>query len=189
MPSSSSLRHRHGGGSGAWQLHGCAACAQVSPQPSYPDKARTGDGSGLVLCVPKQSPQNTVHLYSIHANHCKTQTLQASERSTFLGRTCFEAQNSCHTWPHAVEFPIRDKHSGRWLPIICHALLLVCCWVDYLPWGNSQHRPKCVNWLLPVRGDSQRVPNGAEALGDRLMALVFPRRLLLQMPQPKPKHR
>ena len=29
---------------------------------SYPDKARTGDGSGLVLCVPKQSPQNTVHL-------------------------------------------------------------------------------------------------------------------------------
>ncbi|MCZ2420251.1 MAG: hypothetical protein LC123_10470, partial [Burkholderiales bacterium] len=31
----------------------------------------------------------------------------ASERSTFLGRTCFEAQNSCHTWPHAVEFPIR----------------------------------------------------------------------------------
>ena len=43
--------------------------------------------------------------------------------------------------------------------------------------------------LLPVMGDSQRVPNGAEALGDRLMALVFPRRLLLQMPQPKPKHR
>ena len=31
----------------------------------------------------------------------------ASERSTCLGRTCFEAQNSCHTWPHAVEFPIR----------------------------------------------------------------------------------
>ena len=28
----------------------------------YPDKARTGDGSGLVLCVPKQSPQNTVQL-------------------------------------------------------------------------------------------------------------------------------
>ena len=28
----------------------------------YPDKARTGDGSGLVLCVPKQSPQNAVHL-------------------------------------------------------------------------------------------------------------------------------
>jgi hypothetical protein len=63
--------HRHGGGSGAWQLHGCAACAQVSPQPSYPDKARTGDGSGLVLCVPKQSPQNTVHLYSIHVSHFK----------------------------------------------------------------------------------------------------------------------
>ena len=32
----------------------------------------------------------------------------ASERSTRLGRTCFEAQNSCHTWPHAVEFPIRS---------------------------------------------------------------------------------
>ena len=32
----------------------------------------------------------------------------ASERSTCLGRTCFEAQNSCHTWPHAVEFPIRE---------------------------------------------------------------------------------
>ena len=108
--------------------------------------------------------------------------------------------------------------------------------------------------LLPVMGDSQRVPNGAEALGElvdgaavaadsgianlrasvhlypscyplsrrwptglsqslsltiksaacefpklrapcaliqaaHLMALVFPRRLLLQMPQPKPKHR
>ena len=58
------------------------ACAQVSPQPSYPDKARTGDGSGLVLCVPKQSPQNTVHLYSIHANHCKTQTLQPTPPRT-----------------------------------------------------------------------------------------------------------
>ena len=32
---------------------------------SYPAKARTGDGSGLVLCVPKQSPQNTVHLYGV----------------------------------------------------------------------------------------------------------------------------
>ena len=54
--------HRHGGGDCPRQLHGCAACAQVSPQPSYPAKARTGDGSGLVLCVPEQSPQNTVHL-------------------------------------------------------------------------------------------------------------------------------
>ncbi|HRH18537.1 MAG TPA: TolC family protein, partial [Aquabacterium sp.] len=36
----------------------------------------------------------------------------ASERSTFLGRTCFEAQNSCHTWPHAVEFPIRRAILG-----------------------------------------------------------------------------
>jgi hypothetical protein len=28
--------HRHGGGSGAWQLHGCATGAQVDPQqPSY----------------------------------------------------------------------------------------------------------------------------------------------------------
>jgi hypothetical protein len=35
----------------------------------------------------------------------------ASERSTCLGRTCFEAQNSCHTWPHAVEFPIRSCHT------------------------------------------------------------------------------
>ena len=25
-------------------------------------------------------------------------------------RTCFEAQNACHTWPHAVEFPIRKYH-------------------------------------------------------------------------------
>ncbi len=24
-------------------------------------------------------------------------------------RTCFEAQNACHTWPHAVEFPIRNN--------------------------------------------------------------------------------
>ena len=30
------------------------------------------------------------------------------ERSTCLGQTCFEAQSSCHTWPHAVEFPIYD---------------------------------------------------------------------------------
>ena len=29
------------------------------------------------------------------------------KEGSFLGRTCFEAQNSCHTWPHAVEFPIR----------------------------------------------------------------------------------
>jgi hypothetical protein len=75
--------HWHGGGSGAWQLHGCAACAQVeSAASSYPDKARTGDGSGLVLCVPKQSPQNTVHLYSIHANHCKPQALQPTPPRT-----------------------------------------------------------------------------------------------------------
>jgi hypothetical protein len=74
--------HRHGGGSGAWQLHGCAACAQVSPQPSYPDKARTGDGSGLVLCVPKQSPQNTVHLYSIHVSHFQAQALQPTPPRT-----------------------------------------------------------------------------------------------------------
>jgi hypothetical protein len=31
----------------------------------------------------------------------------ASERSTCFSRTCFEAKNYCHTWPHAVEFPIR----------------------------------------------------------------------------------
>ena len=74
--------HWHGGGSGAWQLHGCAACAQVSPQPSYPDKARTGDGSGLVLCVPKQSPQNTVQLYSIHVSHFQAQALQPTPPRT-----------------------------------------------------------------------------------------------------------
>jgi hypothetical protein len=61
---------------------GCAACAQVSPQPSYPDKARTGDGSGLVLCVPKQSPQNTVHLYSIHVSHFQAQALQPTPPRT-----------------------------------------------------------------------------------------------------------
>ena len=44
---------------------------EIIGQPSYPAKARTGDGSGLVLCVPKQSPQNTVHLYSIHVNRAK----------------------------------------------------------------------------------------------------------------------
>ena len=40
--------------------------------------------------------------------------------------------------------------------------------------GNSQHRPKCVNWLLPVRGDSQRVPNEAEALGEWVMVAGLP---------------
>jgi multicomponent K+:H+ antiporter subunit A len=51
-------------------------------QPSYPDKARTGDGSGLVLCVPKQSPQNTVHLYSIHVSHFQAQALQPTPPRT-----------------------------------------------------------------------------------------------------------
>ena len=49
---------------------------------SYPDKARTGDGSGLVLCVPKQSPQNTVHLYSIHVSHFHAQALQPTTPRT-----------------------------------------------------------------------------------------------------------
>ncbi len=35
-----------------------------------------------MLCVPKQSPQNTVHLYSIHANHCKPQALQPAPPRT-----------------------------------------------------------------------------------------------------------
>ena len=28
--------HRHGGGGGAWQLHGCAACAQIRPAFKLP---------------------------------------------------------------------------------------------------------------------------------------------------------
>jgi hypothetical protein len=32
---------------GAWQLYGFAAGAQVSQPSSYPDKARTGNGSGF----------------------------------------------------------------------------------------------------------------------------------------------
>ena len=59
-----------------------ATSAQVSQPPSLFDKARTGNGSGFVLCVPKQSPQNTVHLYSIYADHCKTQALQPTPPRT-----------------------------------------------------------------------------------------------------------
>ena len=54
----------------------------AAKQPSYPDKARTGDGSGLVLCVPKQSSQNTVHLYSIHVSHFQAQALQPTPPRT-----------------------------------------------------------------------------------------------------------
>jgi pyruvate/2-oxoglutarate dehydrogenase complex dihydrolipoamide dehydrogenase (E3) component len=53
--------HRHGGGSGAWQLHGCAAGAEISaapqahPPPRWPATSLTGRsalcGSGRVLQV------------------------------------------------------------------------------------------------------------------------------------------
>ena len=46
--------------------------------------------------------------------------------------------------------------------------------MGYLLGGDSQHRPKCVNWLSPVRGDSQRVPNEAEALGEWVMVAGLP---------------
>ena len=44
--------HRHGGGSGAWQLHGCAACAQVSPQPSYPTRPELATVRALCFAYP-----------------------------------------------------------------------------------------------------------------------------------------
>ena len=72
-----STRIRRWARASAWRRKWRMAAARMcrlrasSPQPSYPDKARTGDGSGLVLCVPKQSPQNTVHLYGIHVSHFK----------------------------------------------------------------------------------------------------------------------
>ena len=46
---SAGREHWHGGGGGARQLHGFAASAQVSQPSSYPDKARTGNGSGFLL--------------------------------------------------------------------------------------------------------------------------------------------
>ena len=46
-----------------WRMAAARMCRlRASKSAAKPDKARTGDGSGLVLCVPKQSPQNTVHL-------------------------------------------------------------------------------------------------------------------------------
>ncbi|MBK6558229.1 MAG: hypothetical protein IPG16_13870 [Comamonadaceae bacterium] len=69
--------HRHGGGSGAWQLHGCAACAQVSPQPSYLTRPELATVRALcfaypnnrrrILCIctvfmqPLPSPSSTTH--------------------------------------------------------------------------------------------------------------------------------
>jgi hypothetical protein len=71
-------------GMAAEVAHG--SCTDVPParKPAAKplDKARTGNGSGFVLCVPKQSPQNTVHLYSIYADHCKTQALQPTPPRT-----------------------------------------------------------------------------------------------------------
>jgi hypothetical protein len=37
----------------------------------------------------------------------KVSPMSGCEGSNCLGQTCFEAPNGCHTWPHAVEFPIR----------------------------------------------------------------------------------
>ena len=42
-------KHRYGGGSGAWQLHGCAASAEVNRPDASNLQARTGNSSGF--CV------------------------------------------------------------------------------------------------------------------------------------------
>ena len=39
--------------------------------------------------------------------HHKVSPVSGCERSNGLGQPCFEAPIPCHTWPHALGFPIR----------------------------------------------------------------------------------
>jgi hypothetical protein len=68
-----------------------------------------------VLSVPRQSPQNTVHLYSIHANHCKTQALQPTPpERTLLYQTVAEHYETWLELASAGQFDGQgDHHSPK----------------------------------------------------------------------------
>jgi short-subunit dehydrogenase len=44
--------------------------------------------------------------------------LSGCERSNGLGQPCFEAPIPCHTWPHALGFPIRLEQFGVYVKAI-----------------------------------------------------------------------
>ena len=84
--------------------------------------------------------------------HHKVSPVSGCERSNGLGQPCFEAPIPCHTWPHALGFPIRDT---TLLPIAPGRVLVNSAWVSRLPdffkdWEVLTPPPSCLSNSHPL---------------------------------------